>query len=597
MALIQPDIRGYNILFPWTWGGTDDPNSTAGKAWANQQASLSLPQQTAPTYAPPGANITDPYLKLGSASDAQFVDPTGNYQKAWDMYSQALPGYQTSLDAALLAGQNAAKQQVQFDPNAYFNLFKQQSPELAAMAQSATAPLGQSLSEIAARNSRLGGEAALAAMPGLRDSGAAMDAYGGAYARPFADAAAQTQAAQLGLTGNLWNQAMGLNNTNYLTQADLQNQSIQRQVADYNQQAGIQSGLLSNAQNGLGNLGAAASAIWEPTYQLNPSYGMQYAPGAAAPAVTSTTFTPSTTVEPTTQVVTGGGGGGGTGTAPAVTTNQPQVSPVTGLLETPQETALRLGNVGLTVNQPQNTVNPVNPMQPQMKPDGTVETQAEVSQRLSFGGNSAITQDLLNQYIPQKMDSLSQTNTQQVSTSKAETAGKAIPLNDIAKAVGTVVGVVTGNQPLADAISAIGITPSNPTTPIADPTVQQNATSKSADAGMTTPIDPARIYDGITYNTVLEALTAQAAAEAYAVSIQRMLAVEAQRIAQAEQDAILAANETRIGRWQNRLLDYENVLASEDTYTPTVEPRVSSSAAGSSRLTTQSTISNPWEAL
>ena len=150
-----------------------------------------------------------------------------------------------------------------YDPNAYMNQFLGQSAGLANLAQGATSQLGQSLNAIAERNARLGSEAALAAMPGAANSGAGMAAFADAYASPFADAAAKTQEAQLGLTSQLWNQAMGNNASAQQYQA-----SLAAQLASL---ASNNAGLYGNLANGaLGNYAQLASgmgSIYTPTYE------------------------------------------------------------------------------------------------------------------------------------------------------------------------------------------------------------------------------------------------------------------------------------------------------------------------------------------
>lgn len=165
---------------------------------------------------------------VGNPSDYKFLDPTGQYSGAMNQFANQYQNLQ--------------------DPTAYMNAFMGQQQGLANMAQGATAPLSQSLSAIASQKARQGGEQALAAMPGARYSGAAMQAFGDAYAQPFADAAAQTQAAQLGLTGNLWNSAMGNNAQGYQNALNLAGQN-------YGQMA-----------NGTG-------AMYQPTYQYQPGFG------------------------------------------------------------------------------------------------------------------------------------------------------------------------------------------------------------------------------------------------------------------------------------------------------------------------------------
>lgn len=108
-----------------------------------------------------------------------------------------------------------------FDQQQYMRNFLSNEANLAQIAQGRTSALGQNLEAIASRNARLGGEAALAAMPGARNSGAGMAAFADAYASPFAQAAAQTQQAQLGLYGDLAGQSMGQYGQNAQFQSSL----------------------------------------------------------------------------------------------------------------------------------------------------------------------------------------------------------------------------------------------------------------------------------------------------------------------------------------------------------------------------------------
>lgn len=165
-----------------------------------------------------GGSLNGRTRDVGNPSDYQFMDPTGQFMGATNRF-----GAQSA------------------DPNAYMNQFLGQQGGLANIAQGASQQLGQSLNANAAEAARLGGEAALAAMPGQRFSGAAQAAFGQAYAQPFAEAAAQRNAAQLGLTGQLWNQAMGQN-------------------------ANLQSG----AQQLYGSLAGQTGMVYQPTYQYQP---------------------------------------------------------------------------------------------------------------------------------------------------------------------------------------------------------------------------------------------------------------------------------------------------------------------------------------
>lgn len=158
-----------------------------------------------------GTNWKGTYEQVGSPSDVSFSDPTGQYAAALDKMTNEYNTMLSGMSGQLASGQNYMNQAASYDPNAYMNQFLGQAEGLANLAQGATSPLTQSLNAVAARQAALGSEAALAAMPGAANSGAGMAAFADAYASPFADAAAQIQQSQLGLTGNLWNQALANN--------------------------------------------------------------------------------------------------------------------------------------------------------------------------------------------------------------------------------------------------------------------------------------------------------------------------------------------------------------------------------------------------
>jgi len=129
------------------------------------------------------------YSEVGgpnSADKVKFVDPTGQYQNQLNQQQGAFTDAQGKMD-----------------PNAAYNAFMGQVPGLANAVMGPTSQISQMLTAQAERNSKLGGEAALAAMPGGADSGAGRYAFGDAYGKAFSDAAIQTQQAQLGLLSPL----------------------------------------------------------------------------------------------------------------------------------------------------------------------------------------------------------------------------------------------------------------------------------------------------------------------------------------------------------------------------------------------------------
>ena len=153
---------------------------------------------------------TEP-VQLGSPEDVQFQDLTGNWGSAYGNLGAAAQQGQAGMRdwEAYLRGLTPEG----YDPNAYFTQFLGQSGQLADLVSGQMNPLTQSLNAVAARQAALGGEAALMAMPGARNSGAGMASYAQAYADPFAQAQAQLQQQQLQGTLGLWGNAMGLNSS------------------------------------------------------------------------------------------------------------------------------------------------------------------------------------------------------------------------------------------------------------------------------------------------------------------------------------------------------------------------------------------------
>ena len=146
------------------------------------------------------------------AKDSAFLDPTGNYANAMSIFK------------SMFTDANGS-----FNPEAAMNAFLGQTGGLTNAVAGATGPVSQMLSAQAARNAKLGGEAALASMPGGVNSGAGQYAFGDAYSKAFSDAAIQTQQAQLGLLSPLLQQNLG-------SQYDLMKQGM----ASYGQMASNQ---------------------------------------------------------------------------------------------------------------------------------------------------------------------------------------------------------------------------------------------------------------------------------------------------------------------------------------------------------------------
>ena len=160
------------------------------------------------------------YAQVGGSTDrikkdAAFLDPTGNYANAMTAFK------------SMFSDANG-----EFNPQAAMDAFLGQTPGLTNAVAGATGPISQMLSAQAARNARLGGEAALAAMPGGMNSGAGQYAFGDAYSKAFSDAAIQTQQAQLNMLSPLLQQNLG-------SQYDLMKQGM----ASYGQMASNQGDL------------------------------------------------------------------------------------------------------------------------------------------------------------------------------------------------------------------------------------------------------------------------------------------------------------------------------------------------------------------
>jgi len=180
------------------------------------------------------------YKDIGNPNDMKFLDPSGMYNDSMRRYGSLADSFLGKLDNfannpfSYTAKYNPQTYQSTYDPEAYMRAFLNQSGNLSNLVSGQTSQLQQSLNNIAQRQAQLGGEAALAKMPGMRRSGAAMAAYGQAYADPFAQAQAQLQQNQLQGTMNLWNQAMGEYGQGYRF-ADQQNLAY-HQLNDANQQ-------------------------------------------------------------------------------------------------------------------------------------------------------------------------------------------------------------------------------------------------------------------------------------------------------------------------------------------------------------------------
>jgi hypothetical protein len=190
-----------------------------------------------------------------------------------------VPGSQQGFMDMMNQGSQAVNpmQAAQVDPNAFMQSWQGAQQGLMDNSFAATSPYAQAMNQVAQRQSALGSEAALAAMPGARNSGAGMAAFGQAYADPFAQAQVAQQQMATGLYGQLSGQAMGqygqnhLQNTGWDQQARLQNQAMEEAWRQRQLQAGSQQS--ANAL-GWGNIESGLASDMNVIYQ--PPSGWDY---------------------------------------------------------------------------------------------------------------------------------------------------------------------------------------------------------------------------------------------------------------------------------------------------------------------------------
>lgn len=196
-------------------------------------------------------NKTDRYENVADPSDYSFVDPTGNFQGALDQFGGMAQFGREGMVGAL-------------DPNAAFDAFLGQSGGLANMAQGATAPLTQQLFGLAEDASQRGMETAAHQfnMQGAGRSGAEQAALGEAAARPFAQTAADIAGQQLGLTGNLWGQALS------------GAQGLQRTGA------GLYGNVYGQGMQGMGQMAGQMGGMMAPQYEYEPTGWEKFSKGA-----------------------------------------------------------------------------------------------------------------------------------------------------------------------------------------------------------------------------------------------------------------------------------------------------------------------------
>lgn len=231
-------------------------------------------------------------LKEGAYLQAFGADGLGGSNQWFKQYlDQGTQGVGNMTAAQM---QNYARMQAAgFDPNQFMDQWLAAQSGIADVAMGASQPFGAALNQVAQRQAALGGEAALAAMPGGRNSGAGMAAFGTAYADPFAQAQVQQQGMMGNIYGNLSGQAMGQYGSNAQFGAGLQQQANQfnaqnqqdmfKTNAGFTQQAKLQNQMMENAMRdrqmaagnmtsahtlGLGNLSAGLAA--EQNYMYQP---------------------------------------------------------------------------------------------------------------------------------------------------------------------------------------------------------------------------------------------------------------------------------------------------------------------------------------
>jgi hypothetical protein len=195
----------------------------------------------------------------------EFAGATEARQRAGSYAEPSQNAFKTMIDAGSqqAAQMQAAQMQAAqmraagIDPEAFMQSWKGAQGDLFNTAFSATSPYAQAMTQVAQRQAALGSEAALAAMPGARNSGAGMAAFGQAYADPFAQAQVAQQQLATGLYGDLSGRAMDqygrnfIQNADWTQQANMQNAGWQNQAnaqnAGWTQQARMQNQAMEEA--------------------------------------------------------------------------------------------------------------------------------------------------------------------------------------------------------------------------------------------------------------------------------------------------------------------------------------------------------------
>jgi hypothetical protein len=216
-------------------------------------APTSIPIPTALQWNPDPVAVESDASKAARERAAGFAPISQNYfntytQRGADWVTEAIKG--AEMMATLM-------KPGQVDPNAYMESWKGAQGDLFNTAFNATSPYAQAMNQVAQRQASLGSEAALAAMPGARNSGAGMAAFGQAYADPFAQAQVAQQQLATGLYGDLSGRSMEQYARNHLTNADFQHQAntnnagwqnqADLQNAGWSQQAALANQAMSEA--------------------------------------------------------------------------------------------------------------------------------------------------------------------------------------------------------------------------------------------------------------------------------------------------------------------------------------------------------------
>jgi len=159
-----------------------------------------------------------------------------------------------------------------FDANAFMSQFMGNAGGLSGLVSGQLSPLEAALNARAATESEAAGRSIAGGFSnmgyGAGRSGAAAGAIGAGMAKPFADVQSALGQQQIGLTGNLWNNMMGLG-----AQQQGLGAQLGFQYGQANQQGAMQG--VSNMLNAMG-LGAGSMTGVGSQYEYQPSAGEQF---------------------------------------------------------------------------------------------------------------------------------------------------------------------------------------------------------------------------------------------------------------------------------------------------------------------------------